>query len=52
MDVFGEGILEGYTLKSFRNNVVFLIHNQEMDDKLVFFGENAIILVFFTYEEL
>lgn len=25
--VFGESILEGYILKSFRKNVAFLIHN-------------------------
>lgn len=50
--MFGEGILEGYILKSFRNNVVFLIHNPEIDDKFVFFGENVIILAFFTYEEV
>lgn len=50
--VFGESILEGYILKPFRNNVVFLLHNQEMDDKLIFFGENTVIFPFFTCEEV
>lgn len=49
--MFGE-ILEGYSLNSFRNNIAFLIHNQEMDDKFVSFGENTMILSFFTCEEV
>lgn len=50
--VFAESILEGYILKSFRNGVVFLLHYQEMHDKLVFFGENTVILPFFTCEDV
>lgn len=30
--VFGESILEAYSLKSFRNNVAFLTQDQEVDD--------------------
>lgn len=50
--VFGESILEGYSLKSFRNNVAFLNRNKEMDDRPAFFGENTIVLPFFTCEEV
>ena len=46
--VFGESILEGYSLKSFRNNDAFLTHDREVDDQFSFFGENTIILSFFT----
>lgn len=46
--VFEESILEGYSLKSFTNTVAFLAQDQEVNDYFGFFGENTIILAFFT----
>lgn len=42
--VFEESIIKGYSLKSFRKNVAFFTHHQEMDDEFGFFGENIITL--------
>lgn len=43
-----ESILAGYSLKSFTNTVAFLVQDQEVDYYFGFFGENTIILAFFT----
>lgn len=49
--VFGESIIEGYSLKSFRKNVAFFTHHQDMDDELGFFGENIITIFLYLLEK-